>query len=99
MIEELKVHRDVYYTTPIGYEQRPGLAGPLMLGDGADAEYYVLGDASFISEDSRNWSGSPGLPRRLIVGKPLIVMFPPKPVSLGRWSTQIPDVSRIRYIR
>lgn len=99
VIEELKVYRDVYYTTPIGHEQRAGLAGPVTLGEGADAQYYVLGDWSFISEDSRNWSAAPGLPGRLIVGKPLIVLFPPKPVSLGRWSIQIPDISRIRYIR
>ena len=51
-VENLRVFRDVYYSEPIG--QKPyGWGGvPVVLGD---SEYYVLGDNSSISEDSRTW--------------------------------------------
>jgi signal peptidase I len=96
VVEDLKVYRDVYYTRPRGFEARPGLAEPIPLGPD---EYYVLGDFSAISEDSRNWAGPPGVPERLLVGKPLVVIFPATQIEVGNRAVQVPDLSRIRYIR
>lgn len=94
-IRDLRVYRDVYYTTPIGIEGRWGLDKPLMLGEN---QYFVLGDNSPISEDSRTWPEG-AIPARLLVGKPLLVHFPAKQVALGRWVFQVPDPAKIRYIR
>ncbi len=58
-IQDLRVYRDVYYGGS------PSLKG---LGGG---EYYVLGDNSPISDDSRAWPDGGGVDAKLLVGKPL----------------------------
>ena len=63
----LRVFRDVYYTQPIGSPPR----GPVRLGGD---EYYVLGDNSPISEDSRYWPGGGVVEGNLLVGKPLAAL-------------------------
>ena len=95
-LRELRVYRDVYYTHPVGVKGRWGLEKPVRLG--AD-EYFVLGDNSPVSEDSRTWPHGPGVPARLLVGKPLLVHFPAQRIDLGPWHFQVPDLRRIRYIR
>ena len=61
-----KVFRDVYYTDV----PRPGTGEPLEKYELGPDEYFVLGDNSPISDDSRHWL-HPGLPSSAIVGKPL----------------------------
>ena len=53
-VEDLRIYRDVYYTHPIGWDSRWALDKPIHLGEN---EYFVLGDNSSISEDSRTWPG------------------------------------------
>jgi signal peptidase I len=93
---DLRVYRDVYYTHPIGLQGRWGVDEPVRL---AADEYFVLGDNSPISEDSRTWPGGPAVDANLLVGKPLVVHFPAKLLEVGRWRFQVPDPARIRYIR
>jgi len=95
-LEQVRVYRDVYYTLPIGLEDRPGLGRPYRLDHD---EYFVLGDNSPISDDSRCWPAGPALKETLLVGKPLVVVFSPRSVSLGPWRFHIPDPARMRYIR
>jgi len=95
-ISDLRVYRDVYYTHPIGLHGNSGLDQPVRL---AADEYYVLGDNSPISEDSRTWPGGPAVDAKLLVGKPLVVHFPAKLVEVGPWRFQVPDPAGIRYIR
>ena len=95
-IRDLRVYRDVYYTHPVGLTARWGLDEPVSLGR---EEYFVLGDNSLISEDSRTWPGGPAVPARLVVGKPFLVHFPARRIDLGRWHFQVPNPGRIRYIR
>jgi signal peptidase I len=95
-IRDVRVYRDVYYTHPIGLHGRWALEEPASL---AADEYFVLGDNSPISDDSRTWVGRPGVGAKLLVGKPLLVHFPARIVQLGRWRFQVPDPGRIRYIR
>lgn len=62
-------------------------------------EYFMLGDNTTYSEDSRYWQEGPGVPRRLLIGKPLAVHLPSHWTQFGgRW-LQVPDWERIRYIR
>ena len=92
---EVQLYRDVYYTNPPGRRGRWGLSEPVQLGSD---EYYVLGDNSSISEDSRTWPEGPAVGAKFLVGKPLVVHFPARHVELGGWHFQVPDLTKIRYI-
>ncbi len=93
---DLRVFRDVYYSRPPGLEARWGLESPVHLG--AD-EYYVLGDNSPFSEDSRTWPEGPGVAAKWLIGKPLVVHLPMKRVEVWGREFQVPALARIRYIR
>jgi signal peptidase I len=95
-IDEVRLYRDVYYTRPIGVLARWGVDRAYRLGPD---EYFVLGDNSPASDDSRSWPCGPGVQGQLLVGKPLAVYFPIHPVRWLGWRFQLPDLSRIRYIR
>jgi signal peptidase I len=61
-ITRLQVCRDVYYTPPTHPVKTQGRQlGP--------DEYFILGDNSPISVDSRNWMGGETVPGRLFVGR------------------------------
>jgi len=96
VIRDLRVYRDVYYTHPLGLEGRWGLDRAYEL---AEDEYFVLGDNSPVSRDSRTWPAGPAVEAKSLVGKPLVVHFPARRISLGRWELPVPDPARIRYIR
>jgi len=91
-VRSLKLYRDVYYT-------EKGSGHPCTLGRD---EYYVLGDNSPVSSDSRVWS-QPSIKRRFFLGKPFVVHLPSRPgrIKIGQTFVQIriPDLSRIHYIR
>jgi len=94
-IGDLRVYRDVYYTHPLGMGPLWGVNKPAEL---AEDEYFVLGDNSPISEDSRTWARA-AIPAKLLVGKPLVVHFPCRLIHWGESVFQVPDPGRIRYIR
>ncbi|HUT09817.1 MAG TPA: signal peptidase I [Thermoguttaceae bacterium] len=96
VVRDLRVYRDVYYTHPIGPEGRWGLDSGYEL---ADDEYFVLGDNSPVSRDSRIWPAGPAVGAKLLVGKLLVVHFPSRRIRLGPWELPVPDPTRIRYIR
>jgi signal peptidase I len=91
-VTELRLYRDIYYT-------KKGRETKWTVGKG---EYFVLGDNSPISADSRVWPNC-GVPRELLLGKPFLVHLPSRPgrLQLGKFemNVRIPDFSRIRYIR
>lgn len=95
-IDSLQLYRDVYYTRG---RARNGVDSPYQL---AEDEYFMLGDNSPVSSDSRNWANG-AVRRHLLVGKPFLVHLPSRPgeIRVGDRSTyfRIPDFSRIRYIR
>jgi signal peptidase I len=95
-LDDLCVFRDVCYTTPQD-ENTTRKLGPYPI-DGVD-EYYVLGDNSPISEDSRTWPRGRPLAADLLVGKPFLTYTTVQWGWSGTWRFRIPDLSTIRYIR
>lgn len=95
-LTHLGLYRDVYYTRGRAMH---GVEDPHEL---RDDEYFALGDNSPVSFDSRSWT-IPAVPKRLLLGKPLVVHLPSKPgrVRVGSRVAhiRIPDFSRIRYVR
>jgi signal peptidase I len=90
-VDHLRLYRDVYYTETE--------SGPCRLGPD---EYYVLGDNSPVSHDSRRWP-QPAVHESLLLGKPFVVHLPSRQakVTVGSMTRhiRIPDLPRIRYIR
>ncbi len=100
-VRDLRLFRDVHYTSALPLmARRPfGIDAPFRLG--AD-EFFVLGDNSPVSNDSRFWAASPVVSGELFVGKPFLVHLPGQVVPLqvfGRSLYWIPDPREIRYIR
>jgi len=95
-VSSLRLFRDVHYTAEAGQH---ATSRPLSLGDD---EFFMLGDNSPVSLDSRGWR-DPVVPRRLLIGRPLVVHLPSRPGRLrigDRVShIRVPDFSRMRYIR
>jgi signal peptidase I len=93
-VRNLRLDRDLHYTA----EGRLG-SGKCSL---APDEYFMLGDNSGNSEDSRFWP-KPGVSRRSLLGKPLLVYAPTRWrtwTALGRsWNVQALDESRYGWIR
>jgi signal peptidase I len=96
-LRDLKLFRDVYYTPP--QSSPAALPGTQVVQYrlGAD-EYFMLGDNSPVSADSRSWFEQPAVARELLAGKPFVVYFPSRFWSCRGLGFQVPDPSRIRYI-
>ncbi len=100
-VSEIRVYRDIYYTGMLANtpKQPHGLRSGVKLG--VD-EFFVLGDNSSVSNDSRFWSDGPVVRGSMFVGKPFLVHLPGELVPLkvfGRSFCWVPDPRRIRYIR
>jgi signal peptidase I len=93
-VASIRLYRDVYYTPPDEHEDRSWKLG--------DDEFFVLGDNSPVSLDSRAWD-DPAVPRRMLIGRPFVVHLPSRQQKIpwkGREVTlRVPDFSRVRYIR
>ncbi len=94
-LESLRLYRDVYYTPG---RRKNGVDSPYLVEQDA---YFVHGDNSPVSSDSRSW-GAPCVPHKLLLGKPFVVHLPSRPgkLMLGGYELpiRIPDFDRIRYI-
>ncbi len=94
MVRNLKLSRDIHYT----HYGEHGTRHPITLGP---KEYFVLGDNSGNSQDSRKWP-SPGVPEADFIGKPILVH---QPLRLARVTFggrervfQTLDWSRLRWL-
>ena len=95
-IEDLEMFRDVFYTPG---RRRNAVESEFTVPSDC---YFVQGDNSPVSSDSRNWP-DPCVPHRLLVGRPFLVHLPSRPAVLEFGGAQrlirVPEWSRIRYIR
>jgi signal peptidase I len=101
VVQELRIFRDVHYTATLAGMPRQGHSVQSDVTLGPD-EYFVLGDNSPVSNDSRFWSAGPVVPGSMLLGKPFLVHLPGEVVPLqvfGRSVCWVPDPRRIRYIR
>lgn len=95
-IDALEMFRDVFYTPG---RRKNAIESEYII---PDQTYFVQGDNSPVSSDSRNWL-NPCVPHKMLIGKPFLVHLPSRPAVLqfgGRqWPIRVPEMSRIRYIR
>lgn len=98
-VVSLELYRDVYYTADGGGETRSWE----LHNTPERQEFFVLGDNSPISVDSRLWRAGVVLTPQLLMGKPFMVHLPVRTAAWkwGAWQSRlrVPDFSRIRYIR
>ncbi|MFM8271696.1 MAG: S26 family signal peptidase [Gemmata sp.] len=96
VVRNLQLFRDVHYTADA--TDYHGVRAPAVLKAG---EFFVLGDNSGNSEDSRKWP-TPAVPEGSLIGKPFLIH---QPLKLGRVSVggrerafQTLDWSRLRWV-
>jgi signal peptidase I len=100
-LADVTIERDIHYLRAGG----TGTGEALKLGSD---EYFLLGDNTDNSLDSRSWrapdlSPRPAVPYRLLIGRPVLVHLPSRVVRfdlLGqKREATVPDFSRMRPIR
>jgi signal peptidase I len=109
-VGDLRVLRDVHYIFLRNNAQ------PIAPGDGdrskfalAADEYFMLGDNSAASADSRFWPSGHQVGRHLIVGRALVVFWPHAvptswsiPLKISTWELRLPflpNFARMRFVR
>jgi signal peptidase I len=95
-LEDLLVCRDLDYGTPQSGRMVRRMDSKIV---GSIDEYYVVGDNTPISADSRTWPRDRALSAECLIGKPFVVLLPIQWGHVGPWRFRIPDLSAIRYIR
>ena len=109
-VADMRVLRDVYYIgTMLGarageFLEQPRLDYPLEAG-----QFFVLGDNSAASKDSRLWNDGHHVDRHLLIGEALIVFWPHAvpaswsiPVKIAGFELRLPswpNFARMRAVR
>jgi hypothetical protein len=96
VFRNFRLYRDVHYTQA----GRNGVNGKAVrLGP---EQYFVLGDNSTSSDDSRFWPEGGAVSGDSLVGKPFLVHLPSRVAdweTLGQhWLLRVPDWERIHWL-
>jgi signal peptidase I len=110
-VKNLRVLRDTYYIGAIDVGSRPGEIleeDRLEFGLGPD-QFFVLGDNSAASKDSRLWLEGHHVDRDLLIGKAMAIFWPHAvpaswavPVKIGGAELRLPswpNFGRMRFVR
>lgn len=93
--DHIRLYRDIFYRAG----EKSAAHTPLRLGED---EFFLLGDNSANSDDSRSWK-IPGVPERNFLGKPFLLHQPSRPglLTVGgkTMHSQSIDWGRIRWLR
>jgi signal peptidase I len=96
VVKNVRLFRDIYYT-------EAGSNGTRQVVSLGPAEYFVLGDNSPNSDDSRFWPKGGVVPEENFIGKPFLAHLPSRVVhvpGLGKsWERILPDWGRMRWLR
>jgi signal peptidase I len=89
VFRNVRLYRDIHYTQAgnQGVEGKVVRLGP--------DQYFVMGDNSPNSEDSRYWPNQGAVPEASLVGKPFLIHWPSRVVR----HLQLPDWDRLRWLR
>lgn len=98
-LHRLRVGRDIHYTKIPPPTRSPGFGIEGLPYELHDDEFFVLGDNSPQSQDSRWWEDSPVVPRRNLVGKAFFVYWPAAGRRYGVPIPVAPDIRGFRFIR
>jgi signal peptidase I len=97
VVNGFRLYRDVHYTQ--AGRNAVGGKGVQLSAD----QYFVLGDNSPSSDDSRFWPDGGAVPADSLVGKPFLVHLPTRVATwevLGsRWQARVPDWARMHWLR
>jgi signal peptidase I len=95
VVRNFRLFRDIHYTSA-GPNGRPGQVVHL-----GPEQYFVLGDNSPNSQDSRFWPDRGAVPARNLLGKPLVVPLPGRAAGGGSAAREVrgTDWTRVRWIR
>lgn len=110
-LHHVGLDRDLHWRTdvPAGWNNYARATAPGTVFQLQDEEFFMCGDNSPSSRDSRMWDSvdpwvaatfdnRPGVvPRRLLMGKAFFVYFPAPHVNLG--PIPVPDFGRLRFIK
>ena len=92
VVHNFRLFRDVHYT---GAGGKGGAGKAVRLGPD---QYFVLGDNSPISRDSRFWPDGGAVPGQDILGRPFAVYLPGHRTDGGSGDAPTTDWGRIRWI-
>jgi signal peptidase I len=110
-VKNLRVLRDTYYIGAIDVGSRPGeiLEEDRLEFDLGPDQFFVLGDNSAASKDSRLWLECHHVDRSLLIGKAMAIFWPHAvpaswsvPVNIGGSELRLPswpNFGRMRFVR
>jgi signal peptidase I len=110
-VKQLRVLRDTYYIGVVDVGARPGeILEEDRLEFGLEADqFFVLGDNSAASKDSRLWLEGHHVDRDLLIGKAIAIFWPHAvpaswsvPVTIGGTQVRLPswpNFARMRFVR
>ncbi|MCE9631128.1 MAG: signal peptidase I [Planctomycetia bacterium] len=109
-VTDLRVLRDVYYIGAVDVDRNSMIIEEEVLGFPLEADqFFMLGDNSAASKDSRLWLTGHHVERRLLIGRALAVWWPHAvpaswsvPVRFRGWDLRLPswpNFRRMRFVR